>query len=66
MNVFLWCMVGLNNVAQPILVVVYLAIVDNMGNLLVGVVFTPVCSLVIKIVVCPLLMIVIVHHKPST
>jgi hypothetical protein len=53
MNVFLWCAVKLNNIAQPIPMVVYLAIVDSMGDLLVGVVFTPVCSLMMKIIVCP-------------
>jgi len=30
MNVFLWCVVGLNNIAQPTLAVVSLATLDNM------------------------------------
>ena len=54
MNAFLWCAVGLhNNIARPIVVVIYLDIVDSMGEVLVGVVFNPVCSSVVKIIVCP-------------
>jgi hypothetical protein len=34
-------------------VVVYFDMVDSMGKVPVGVVFTPVCSLVMKIIVCP-------------
>ena len=54
MNAFLWCAVGLhNNIARPIVVVIYLDIVDSMGEVLVGVVFAPMCSLMMKIIVCP-------------
>ena len=35
MNVFLWCVVGLNNIAQQTLVVVSLATVDNMEEVLI-------------------------------
>jgi hypothetical protein len=43
MNIFLRQVVGLhNNIARPTLVVVYLAIVDSMAEVLVGVVFAPV------------------------
>jgi len=52
MNIFLQRARGLhNNIARPSLVVVSLAIVDSMMEVLVGVVFTPVCSLVLKIIV---------------
>ena len=54
MNIFLQRAHGLhNNIARPSLIVVSLAIVDSMMEVLVGVVFTPVCSLVLKIIVCP-------------
>ena len=54
MNVFLWCVAGLhNNIAQPTLLVVYLDIVDSMEEELTGVVFAPVCSLMMKIIVRP-------------
>ena len=52
MNIFLQRAHGLhNNIARPSLIVVSLAIVDSMMEVLVGVVFTPVCSLVLKIIV---------------
>jgi hypothetical protein len=41
-----------NNIAQPTHVVVSLAIVDSMGEVLLHVVFTPMCSLMMKIIVC--------------
>ena len=53
MNVFLWCAVGLNNIAQPTLAVVSLATVDNMEEVLMGIAFAPVCSLMMKITMCP-------------
>jgi hypothetical protein len=53
MNILLRWVVGLhNNIARPTLVVVSLAIVDNTVEVLMGVVFAPMCSLVMKIIVC--------------
>jgi hypothetical protein len=54
MNIFLQQELGLhNNIARSTLVVISLAIVDSMGEAPMGIVFAPVCSLVMKIIVCP-------------
>jgi hypothetical protein len=54
MNIFLQWKVRLhNNIARPTPVVVSLVIVDSMAEVVMGVVFIPMCLLVMKIILCP-------------
>jgi hypothetical protein len=53
-NISLQRVVGLhNNIVQPTLMVVFLAIVDRIGEELVGIGLAHQCSLMMKITVCP-------------